>query len=177
LRSRTWFLDRPREIPLRLVRRWRQIGDRNGGFSLEEQAAIAADLSEGQLESLYQIVWEARLPPELIGIHGERDTLRLYASLAPAQRQRLWHGEAIRIAEMRSEQRHLFRMAVREPAETRPQVLNPAELADASFSMSRPTPVAPQPSPAAYRARHRLLPSRNSSSNSDTAPGCVSRPR
>src|SRR3954464_14055411 len=35
LRSRTWFLDRPREIPLRYVRRWREEMARRGSVSLE----------------------------------------------------------------------------------------------------------------------------------------------
>src|SRR5439155_14332093 len=51
LRSRTWFLDRPREIPLRSVRRWKQLFAQRGALPLDAYLEMATSLSDAQAES------------------------------------------------------------------------------------------------------------------------------
>src|SRR5262249_23494419 len=89
LRSRTWYLDRPREIPLRFVRRWVDVADRGGALRLDEWVETATSLTEEQLESLPSLVDALGLPRDLTELARVRGVLRLYASLSPAQLQAL----------------------------------------------------------------------------------------
>jgi hypothetical protein len=117
LRSRNWFFDRPREIPLRLVRRWIELKEKRGALPLEEYVRMVAALSEGQKESLSPLEVEAAFPPdlsELTGAYHARHALRLYASLSGAQQRALWEGKAIPMADMRPDQQALYLAAVRE---------------------------------------------------------------
>jgi beta-lactamase regulating signal transducer with metallopeptidase domain len=117
LRSRNWFFDRPREIPLRLVRRWKALVEQHGALPLEEYLQSVVALSDNQLESLGLLREAAAFPEELSGLGGAyraRHALRLYASLTAAQRQALWQGNALPVAQMLPAQQALYRDAVRE---------------------------------------------------------------
>jgi hypothetical protein len=108
LRSRTWYLDRPREIPLRLVRRWKDLCSRHGALPAREWLESVAVLSDDQLESLGRFAREVGLPPEFYHVHTVRHGLRLYASLTPAQREALEKGQAIPTSGLLPRQRELF---------------------------------------------------------------------
>jgi hypothetical protein len=77
--------------------RWLAARTRKGGFALEDLAEIAAVLRDEQVESLMYSALEAgtRELGDFIMVTGNRDVLRLYGKLLPAQRQRLLAGEAI----------------------------------------------------------------------------------
>jgi hypothetical protein len=107
VRSRTWFLDRPREIPLRLVRRWKARFDRNGGLSLDEFVEIARGLTETQLLSLDSVRRDTGLE-DLDAAWKARYTLQLYGALSPAQRELVWRGSVLLAAQMTPLQRELF---------------------------------------------------------------------
>jgi hypothetical protein len=127
LRSRTWFSDRPREIPLRLIRRWKSLCDQDGVLPLREQLAMLATLTEAQWETvdLFQATlgetgWATPgtfrdnrigLPP---GFLGAREALRLLAALTPAQQQALWSGRMMPVTEMSPPQRELFMAPFRQ---------------------------------------------------------------
>jgi hypothetical protein len=114
LRSRQWFLERPREIPLRLVRGWQASWDRKGGLSLDEYAEIARGLTEAQTTKLPTVIREASLPSDLGAVPPARRALQLYGALTAAQREALWRGGAVPIAQMTPAQRELFAAAVQE---------------------------------------------------------------
>jgi hypothetical protein len=111
LRSRTWFDDRPREVPLRRVRQWQRLIDQHGALPLEEVLGSAASLTDHQLAELHLIEYELGLSEELSLIDAARHALRLYASLSPAQRQVLGTGKALAVAQLTPGQRDLFTQA------------------------------------------------------------------
>jgi hypothetical protein len=111
LRSRTWYFDRPREIPLRLARRWQALYERDGGLSLDEYAASVAALPEAQSEGLRDVEEHLRLPG--LDVHSQRLFLRLYGELLLAQRQALWQGVSLPVAQLSPDQRDLFLAAAK----------------------------------------------------------------
>jgi hypothetical protein len=117
LRSRTWFLDRPREIPLRLIRRWKALYDQYGSLPFEEEVRIVTDLTGAQLESLGAIGWQTGLgmdAPSSHELYRARHALRLYGSLSPGQQQVLWRGGSVAVRQMSAAQRRLFLAALEE---------------------------------------------------------------
>jgi hypothetical protein len=138
LRSRTWFFDRPREIPLRVVLGWKELCTRHGALPLEEYAGSVVRLTEDQLQSLGDLSEEASFPPELhdlIEAEFARHALRLYALLDPGHRERLRQGEAIPLVGMTPAQRQLFLAQWEETSASRTTLPTPADLAVASFSL------------------------------------------
>jgi beta-lactamase regulating signal transducer with metallopeptidase domain len=148
LRARTWFFERPREIPLRFVRRWRESYEKEGGLSLAQYLEMVTQLRDSQLQQLPELATVGALPRgafELFTTYDARHALRLYASLPVAQRQSLMAGQPLRLAEMRPLQREFFLRAVRElerPSPLRPPVppaarkLTPGDWEDATFALS-----------------------------------------
>jgi hypothetical protein len=117
LRSRTWFFDRPHEIPLRTIRRWRTLHDQYAALPLEEYVRLVASLSDAQWEGLPRLVQEVGLPDEsmpLDSLELLRQTLRLYASLSLAQQRALWQGRPAIAAQMGPAQRQRFLAALQE---------------------------------------------------------------
>jgi hypothetical protein len=114
LRSRTWFLDRPREVPLPLVHRWQDLIRARGALSLEEYMAMTTALTDDQLYALDDVVYQTDLPDDLREVAGARHALRLYASLSSAQRKALWQGGTMPAQQMTPPQRALFRAALQE---------------------------------------------------------------
>jgi hypothetical protein len=111
LRSRTWFLDRPREIPLRLVRRWRELYQQFGSLPLREYVQMASDLDDGKLLALDDIASQVGIPADVRDFYmpyASRHIIRLYSSLGAAQRQSLWSGKSLPVAQMSPSQRALF---------------------------------------------------------------------
>jgi hypothetical protein len=115
LRSRTWFLERPREVPLRFVRRWSQSYFDRGGLSLDDYLDAAAGLKESHLQALediadllIQLRWLPRVAEELRELYPARHVLRFYASLSPEQRQQLAAGRALPYSEITPAERRLF---------------------------------------------------------------------
>src|SRR2546428_795108 len=62
LRSRTWFLDRPKEVPLRLVRHWKELTDQHGALPLETYEEMARSLTDLQMENLGHVGEDVELP-------------------------------------------------------------------------------------------------------------------
>jgi hypothetical protein len=121
LRSRTWHLDRPREVPVRLVRRW---------------LSSVATLGDEQLQSLAGVAREAQLPPEFGSAYPARHALRLYASLTAAQRDALARGKAIPAAELLPRQRAIFLAALQEGHRLDSPPIRLASMADGSLSLA-----------------------------------------
>jgi hypothetical protein len=102
IRDRTWFLDRPREIPLRTVRRWTSLTDRLGALPLEEFVS-AATLSERQADTLEGLLLREIFPPQLNDVRalsGSLWMLRLYGQLSPSQRRALQAGQPLAAAQL-----------------------------------------------------------------------------
>jgi hypothetical protein len=169
LRSRTWFLDRPREVPLRYVRRWKALVDERGALPLESCLELVTTLSDDQIESLPQLVDIAGLPRDLVMVALCRDMLRLYASLTPSQQQALRHGAILPLPRMTPRQQALFLVVLKglpramPPEERTPDQLDRVGLSLKPVSMIRTTdrssgsvsdepaaaaPPAPGPAPA-----------------------------
>jgi hypothetical protein len=136
LRSRTWFFDRPREIPLRLVRGWEEAADHGGALRLEEYVEAATTLTDARIASLPYLVEEIGLPRELMEMAALRGPLRLYAALSPAQRQTLWQGEPLPVARMSPQQRQLFLAALAERSRGRSVPLDLSGWGSGSFSLT-----------------------------------------
>jgi hypothetical protein len=135
LRSRTWFLDRPREVPLRLVRRWTKLFAKEGGLSLEEYIKKVAPLNDGQIETLRLLVGELGLPPDFYSLASAIHVLRLYASLSQDQRRELWQGKALAVSRMTVAQHSLFAEALQQRGRYLPATLGAELLATCSFSL------------------------------------------
>jgi hypothetical protein len=140
LRFREWFFARPQEVPLRLVRRWKEIADRRGVLPLEEYVTAATTLNDGQLEQANEI----GVPDVFLRLYEARDALRLYAALSPEHREALGHGQLLAVARMTPSQRARFLAALqgmeraRQPDQPSSPVSPPAaELRpDASLSLT-----------------------------------------
>lgn len=91
--------------------------EERGALPLEEYVQSVAPLSDEQLESTWLFQETAAFPEvlsDLGGVYHSRHALRLYAALSAGQREALWRGQAIRVAEMLPAQRALYREGVRE---------------------------------------------------------------
>jgi hypothetical protein len=138
LRSRTWFLDRPCEVPLRLVSRWRALLERDAALPLDEYRELSA-LRDEQLLSLNGLTARGVLPrelPDLQEVYAARYALRLYASLLPAQQEALAQGGDLAAAQMPPVQRVLFLKAAKESCRYRGAVPGPPEPGMARFSLT-----------------------------------------
>ena len=127
LRSRTWFLDRPREIPLRYVRRWKELIAERGALPLDAYLEAVTTLTDTQIESLDRLVVSAVLPTDLFGAELCRDMLRLYASLLPSQRETLQHGGIIPVSRMTPRQQEQFVATLKRPMGVPPEELTPEQ--------------------------------------------------
>jgi hypothetical protein len=135
LRSRTWFLDRPREIPVRLVRQWKEQQEQHGALPLNTYLEMATTLTDAQLDGLNTFSPEMN-SLNLFEVSRGRHSLRLYASLSPAQRQQLGHGGILTVAQLTLLQRRLFLSSLQETNRSRPQPMNLDQWSGGSFSVS-----------------------------------------
>jgi hypothetical protein len=136
LRSRTWFVDRSLEIPLRLVRRWQGLYAELGALPLHECVAMATTLTEGQLQCLRSVVRDGTLPDEVVQIYLARYPLRLYGSLTPVQQQIVWQGGVLPGSQFLPSQQAVLRTALRYPDRSRPGPSRLGSLADMRFSLT-----------------------------------------
>jgi hypothetical protein len=138
MRSRTWFVDRPREIPLRLTRGWQRLLEERGSLPLETFIEMATALTDAQLENLYNVLRSPGRPgpPDLFQVTSARHVLRLYAALSPAQRQALLQGAALPVAQMTPAQRGLFLAGLQERARYRNPPPAMQHLAAGSFQVT-----------------------------------------
>jgi hypothetical protein len=114
LRSRTWYFDRQREIPLRITREWQSTVRSQGALSLDACSRLAGTLSTAQFRTLGAVVEQLDLPQDLLALPAARAILQLYATLAPSQRQALWAGKSLAVAEMTPRQRDLWMETLRD---------------------------------------------------------------
>jgi beta-lactamase regulating signal transducer with metallopeptidase domain len=138
LRSRTWFLDRPKEIPLRLVRHWKELIDRHGALPLEAYIEMTRSLTDLQLENLSHIGEDVELPPSTrwYEIGRSRYGLRLYDALLPDQQQALWRGKSLPAAQMTATQQQLFLASLAERGRYEPYPMNLERLSDGRLSLT-----------------------------------------
>jgi hypothetical protein len=156
LRSRTRFFDRPREIPLRLIRRCWELLERNGALPLDGILQVAS-LTDVQLKSLDELCQEDVLPRELSSLFPVRHALRLYGSLTPAQHQTLWSGKLLPLARMTPRQRALFLALLQERSRLRPGPVSLPDPGAAFLSLARgPTTPIPTRDPSAPVTHHSL---------------------
>jgi hypothetical protein len=116
LRSRSWYFERPREIPLRFVRRLRESYEKEGGLSIDEILEMVTQLRDSQLHQLPELTTLGALPRgalDLLNVIEARYALRLYASLSRSQQQTLVEGRPLRLTELLPSQRELYVRAVR----------------------------------------------------------------
>lgn len=155
-RSRTWAYDRRSEIPARYMARWLEVREKQGGFTLDNLAEIAAMLSDAQVEGLLFSALEAgsRDFTDFVMVSMNRDILRFYGRLIPPQRKALAAGRRLPVRELfpyqqrallalsRRKGQSMFAMFSSQRAPRRPE-----ELASALFSVTvetRPPQQAPQ---------------------------------
>jgi hypothetical protein len=137
LRSRTWFLDRPKEIPLRLVRHWKELTDQHGALPLETYLEMANSFTDLQMENLGSVGEDVALPQtvRLFEISRMRYALRLYAALSPDQKQALWGGKSVPLAQMTPAQRELFLASLEERSRHEPWPMNIERGTEARLSL------------------------------------------
>lgn len=139
LRDRTWFFDRPKEMPRRLTDRWDRMLAVQGALSLNEYATGVASLTDDQWDSIAENNYSPVFPPGYGTIPSRetyRDVLRLFGSLNVVQRQRLERGAPISWAEMNAAQRNLFLSVVEDLNLTSPVATSRADLAAATLELS-----------------------------------------
>src|SRR5438128_5610309 len=123
-RYRAWPFARPREVPMRLLRRWQELLDRDGALPLEERLSAVATLTDAQLDTLFHGAL-FRGAAAFAGPVDPRHALRLYMSLTPGQQQALWQGRPLPFARMTPAQQGLFLATLREQAQIRQGILVP----------------------------------------------------
>lgn len=136
LRSRTWFLDRPREIPLRLVRSWQEQQRQRGTLTLEKLAGIATSLTEAQLDGLGAAVYDEFAGLEISSVSHARQALRLYGAFSAGQRRQLQHGDALPVAQMTRAQQSLFLSGVHDLYRGQTEPLDLTAWPRGSFSLT-----------------------------------------
>jgi hypothetical protein len=133
LRSTSWFLDRPREVPLRLVRRWQALVDQHGALPIEAYTEMVATLKPPQLATLSAVTEQVGLPHEIGSAGFHHNALQFYTALSPAQHQALWRGGRLPVLQLTPAQRSLFLKALR--ALTRRRPTDPEQLAAGAVSL------------------------------------------
>jgi beta-lactamase regulating signal transducer with metallopeptidase domain len=123
LRSDMWFFERPREIPLRFVRRWRESYEKHGGLSFSQYLEMATQLRDIQLRHATDPVMAGALPVaramEFHAAYEARHALRLYTRLSAAKQQALQAGGTLSVGDMDPLEQVLFTRAVKELIRTR----------------------------------------------------------
>jgi hypothetical protein len=112
MRSRTWFFDRPREVPLRLVRRWQSVCREHGALPIAEWRDLLGALNQEQLETMPDILMQTELPSEMGRAPAARYLIRFEATLSAAQREALRQGTALRVEQLSAMQRDLLGLAL-----------------------------------------------------------------
>jgi hypothetical protein len=139
LRGWTWFLDRPKEIPLRLVRRWKSLDEARGALPLEEYLSMVGQLSDPQMAGLDDVASQAGLPADMREdfylAFTARKELRLYASLGEGQRRDLWRGQPLPVARMLPAQRALLFSLLKERNRGRTPPLDLTSFAGARLAL------------------------------------------
>jgi hypothetical protein len=188
LRSRTWFLDRPKEIPLRLVRHWKELTDQHGTLPLETYLEMARTLTDLQMENVGNVVEDVELPPTIRWFELGRDryALRLYAALSPDQQQALWGGKVLQATQMTPAQRELFLASLAERALHNPLPPKLERWSDARLSLEAEPqtvtversagPAVTQPVPASPASPSGQPPSRVGANSTPAAGPLGSRP-
>ena len=144
------------------MRRWLELRERKGAFTLDDQAEIATTLRDEQLGSLLYAALEMGVGDvtDFTMIPGNRGVLRFYGRLLPLQRRRLLAGQPLAGSELfpyqqtllaRLNQAHnqsAFALAMgAKPRRT------PAQLAASRVSLTVPgAPAAPAAPPAGHPA-------------------------
>ncbi len=93
IRPSDWATKRSYEIPESYMIYYKNLLEKQGEFSMDDVAGIASSLTDEQLTNTLVVDPDLGfLMPALMGgiISGPRDTLRLYASLTPEQKQALY---------------------------------------------------------------------------------------
>jgi hypothetical protein len=135
LRSRSWFYDRPREIPLRLTRRWDQLLRQFGRLPMRDYFEAVWALSEDQFDCLNELQGRGVFPKgyfEFCLDPIERHAFRLLKLLNVTQRRRLERGEQLPFGELNAVQRELFAAVLDDEDHFRAGRISRADLAMAS---------------------------------------------
>jgi hypothetical protein len=137
-RYRAWPFARPQEVPMRLLRHWQALLDRDGALPLEEWLSMTT-LTDLQLDTLFH--WGMFRGPGAFVVPGDpRYALRLYVSLTPGQQQALRQGRPLPILRLTPAQQALFLATLREQTQERHGIVTPGREPslgpDAAFSLS-----------------------------------------
>lgn len=175
LRSRTWAHDRRAEIPTRYMQRWLALRQKQEGFTLDDVAEIASLLRDEQVDSLMfsAIECDSTDINDFVMVSMNRDALRVYGKLLPAQRKYLEGGGTLAARALYPYQQRMllnlgratgggmFAMFTGTQTARRPEQLAEAELAlevkrlNQANASGRPggEPGTGAPSPTLYRLR------------------------
>jgi beta-lactamase regulating signal transducer with metallopeptidase domain len=139
MRSRTWYLDRPREVPVRMARRWKALIEERGVLPLDEYLRMVTELSDAKLASLDDIASQEGIPNEVrdfFGAYRSRKALRLYASLGAGQRDALWRRQPLTVQKMLPAQRELLLSTVKDTNRGRSPQLDLAKFPNARIALN-----------------------------------------
>jgi hypothetical protein len=108
IRSRTWYHDRPAEIPARVARHWVALLRREQRLSLDHAAALAVQLTDAQWPQLGGVLQDGGVQLQADGLgrsrgfsdEVSREILRTYGTLSPRQQEHLRSGGQIALAEL-----------------------------------------------------------------------------
>jgi hypothetical protein len=120
---------------MRIVRHWQELKDQLGALPLDTYLGLLTTLTETQLNGLSDYSPDLR-DLNLYEVPRARHSLRLYSTLSPAQRQQLWQGGVLSVAQMTIIQRRLFLNSLQETNRNQTPPLNLQQWAAGSFSLS-----------------------------------------
>ena len=138
LRSRMWFFDRPREVPLKVVRQWEKKIAMQGALSLEDCVEAATTLHPLQLLSLENAEGVQVFPPrvEAPRIYQNREALRLFGMLTAQQRRQVLQGGPLPGSAMSRAQQNQFSLMVLDDLLNTAGRITPADFATAGVSLA-----------------------------------------
>jgi hypothetical protein len=159
-RSTTYYDDRLKEVPNRLLTRWAEARRRQGTLTLDHLIEIA-QLSDAQLDAAAM----AEGARECFGLHewdlarhrSARQDWRFLAQLTPAQRQEAQSCDGLPFTKLTLPQQQQFIALAVPPREKEPVTLE--EIARATLSLAYTQPGAYEWRPPGRPAWHSLAPS------------------
>lgn len=110
-RSRTWAHDRAQEVPVRLIRAWRERLEDQGRLAFEDYVEIVTALSDAQLVNLRKVAPD--LPFGQVDGPGPSQSdwaaLRFYGALSPGERNLALRREGLAYSQMNPATQIAFR--------------------------------------------------------------------
>ena len=107
-RSRTWFLDELRDVPERLIKRWKDLKEKQGRLYFQDYVGLVSSLTDDQLDGLSEAGASNPLSEDAAVALRYLPQFRFYSGLGDPQRNAAWSGAGLTMSRMTREQKQAF---------------------------------------------------------------------